>query len=66
MHIQLPITETVHLMGSDAVEGFGPPLKLGNNFHVSRSPRERERASGSASTPSGYACAGCVAWYRRL
>ena len=22
MHIQLPITETVHLMGSDAVEGF--------------------------------------------
>jgi PhnB protein len=22
-------------MGSDAVEGFGPPLKVGNNFHVS-------------------------------
>ncbi|MGA7118482.1 MAG: VOC family protein [Polyangiaceae bacterium] len=35
MHIQLPITETVHLMGSDAVEGLGPPLKPGNNFHVS-------------------------------
>lgn len=35
MHIQLPITETVHLMGSDAVEGFGPPLKPGNNVHVS-------------------------------
>ena len=35
MHIQLPITEAVHLMGSDAVEGFGPPLKAGNNFHVS-------------------------------
>jgi PhnB protein len=35
MHIQLPITETVHLMGSDAVEGFGPPLKPGNHFHIS-------------------------------
>jgi len=35
MHAQLPITEAVHLMGSDAVEGFGPPLKPGNNFHVS-------------------------------
>jgi PhnB protein len=35
MHIQLPITEAVHLMGSDSVEGFGPPLRTGNNFHVS-------------------------------
>ena len=35
MHIQLPITDAVHLMGSDAVEGFGPPLNAGNNFHVS-------------------------------
>jgi PhnB protein len=35
MHVQLPITEGVHLMGSDSVEGFGPPLKVGNNFHVS-------------------------------
>src|SRR4051794_29737158 len=34
MHIQLPLTETVHLMGSDSVEGFGPTLKPGNNFHV--------------------------------
>jgi PhnB protein len=34
MHAQLPITEAVHLMGSDSVEGFGPPLKEGNNFHV--------------------------------
>src|SRR5947209_10525183 len=31
MHVQLPITEAVHLMGSDAVEGFGPPFKAGNN-----------------------------------
>lgn len=35
MHAQLPITEAVHLMASDAVEGFGPPLKVGNNFHIS-------------------------------
>jgi PhnB protein len=35
MHVQLPITETVHLMGSDSVEGFGPPLQTGNNFHIS-------------------------------
>jgi PhnB protein len=35
MHAQLPITEAVHLMASDAVEGFGPPLKPGNNFHIS-------------------------------
>ena len=35
MHTQLPITESVHLMGSDAIEGFGPPVTYGNNFHVS-------------------------------
>jgi PhnB protein len=35
MHAQLPITESVHLMASDAVEGFSPPLKVGNNFHIS-------------------------------
>src|SRR5258708_28085380 len=35
MHVQLPITETVHLMGSDVVEGFGSPVTWGNNFHVS-------------------------------
>ena len=35
MHVQLPITEAVHLMGSDSVDGFGPPLKEGNNFHIS-------------------------------
>jgi PhnB protein len=34
-HAQLPITETVHLMGSDAVEGLGPPFKAGNHFHIS-------------------------------
>jgi PhnB protein len=35
MHIQLPITEAVHLMGSDAVDGLGSPFRQGNNVHVS-------------------------------
>ncbi len=35
VHVQLPITDSVHLMGSDAIEGFGPSLKVGNNFHIS-------------------------------
>jgi PhnB protein len=34
MHAQLPITETVHLMASDVVEGFGPPAIFGNNFQI--------------------------------
>jgi PhnB protein len=35
MHVQLPITESVHLMGSDVVEGLSPrPLIAGNNVHV--------------------------------
>lgn len=35
MHAQLPITESVHLMASDVVEGMGPPVTFGNNFHIS-------------------------------
>jgi PhnB protein len=36
VHIQLPITESVHLMGSDHVEGMSPiPYQPGNNFHIS-------------------------------
>jgi PhnB protein len=35
MHAQLPITESVHLMASDVVEGFSPPVTFGNNFHIS-------------------------------
>lgn len=44
MHAQLPITETVHLMGSDAVAGFGPPLKTGNNFHISLVAKDKAEA----------------------
>ena len=35
MHVQLPITEAVHLMGSDVVEGLSPRVTMGNNFHIS-------------------------------
>jgi PhnB protein len=36
LHVQLPITDTVHLMGSDAVDGLSPrPLVAGNNFSIS-------------------------------
>ncbi len=44
MHAQLPITEGVHLMASDSVEGFGPPLKVGNNFHVSIVAKDKAEA----------------------
>lgn len=44
VHAQLPITETVHLMASDAVPGFGPPLKPGNNFHVSIVAKDKAEA----------------------
>ncbi len=43
-HAQLPITETVHLMASDAVPGFGPPLQVGNNFHVSIVAKDKDEA----------------------
>jgi PhnB protein len=53
VHAQLPITEAVHLMASDAVEGFSPPLKVGNNFHVSivaSDKAEADRAFAALST----------------
>jgi PhnB protein len=56
MHVALPITDTVHLMGSDAVEGFGPPLKPGNNFHVSvvaKDKAEADRAFSALSSGGG-------------
>ena len=52
MHAQLPITESVHLMASDAVDGFGPPLSLGNNFHVclvAKDKAEADRAFAALS-----------------
>lgn len=35
MHITLPVSKETVLMGSDTAEGFGPPLKMGNNFSIS-------------------------------
>ncbi len=36
MHGQLPITQSVHLMASDVIDGLTPePLKVGNNLHIS-------------------------------
>jgi PhnB protein len=34
MHVQLPLTDVVHLMGSDVVEGVSPPVPFGTNFNV--------------------------------
>ena len=56
MHVQLPLTDTVQLMGSDSVEGFGPPLKEGNNFHVSvvaNDKAEADRVFEALSSGSG-------------
>ena len=47
MHAQLPITKSVHLMGSDAVEGFGSPVKMGNNFSLSVVAKDKSEADRS-------------------
>ena len=45
MHAQLPITETVHLMGSDVVDGVSPqPLQRGNDFHISIVANDKDEA----------------------
>ena len=43
-HISLPIGNGTILMGSDAPEGFGPPLIVGNNFSVSIDAGSKEEA----------------------
>jgi Uncharacterized protein conserved in bacteria len=44
MNMHMPITEEVHLMGSDSVEGYGPPLLVGNNFSISAVAGTKEEA----------------------
>jgi PhnB protein len=44
MHIQLPLTDTVHLMASDSYPGIGPELIAGNNFHLSVVAEDRAEA----------------------
>jgi PhnB protein len=53
MHAQLPITEAVHLMGSDAVDGFGPKAVYGNNFHVSVVANDKAEADRVFAELSG-------------
>ena len=47
MHAQLPLTETVHLMASDVVEGFGPPVTYGNNFQISIVAKDKAEADAA-------------------
>jgi len=44
MHISLPISKETALMGSDTVEGFGPPMVAGNNFFISINAKSQEEA----------------------
>jgi PhnB protein len=44
MHAQIPLTSTVHLMASDAVEGFGPPMTFGNHVHISLVANDKAEA----------------------
>lgn len=34
MHVELALTDVVHLMGSDVVAGLSPPVPFGTNFNV--------------------------------
>ena len=54
MHGQLPITESVHLMASDAVEGLSPePFKAGNNFNISIVAKDKAEADAAFAKLSG-------------
>jgi len=44
MNAQLPITDSVHLMASDSVPGFGGALSVGNNFNIVVVAEDREEA----------------------
>ena len=48
MHAQLPITEAVHLMASDHVDGVSPgAFVAGNNFHVSIVAKDKAEADAA-------------------
>jgi PhnB protein len=54
MHAQLPITEAVHLMASDSVEGLSPaPFKRGNDFHISVVANDKAEADRVFAALSG-------------
>lgn len=53
MHAQLPLTSSVHLMASDVVEGFSPPVKFGDHVHivlVANDKAEADRVFAALST----------------
>ena len=43
MHVSLPIGDSI-LMGSDSVTGHGEPVRAGNNFSISYSPKTKADA----------------------
>ena len=44
MHIALPVGNGNMLMATDAVDGMGQPLQVGNNVSISVSPASKEEA----------------------
>lgn len=44
MHVSLSVNGHCILMGSDAPEGFGPPLNAGNNVHLTLDPLDEADA----------------------
>jgi PhnB protein len=44
MHVSLPISKETNLMGSDTVDGQGPPWLQGNNFSISVTTANNEEA----------------------
>jgi PhnB protein len=53
MHVQLPLTDSVQLMGSDVVEGLSPPVTFGNNFSVSVVANDKAEADRVFAALSG-------------
>jgi PhnB protein len=53
MHAQLPITKDMHLMASDAIEGFGPPTTYGNNFNICLVANDKAEADRVFAALSG-------------
>lgn len=43
-HISLPMTPEMILMGTDAIDGFGSPLKQGNDTHIMIATESRAEA----------------------
>jgi PhnB protein len=53
MHAQLPLSPTVQLMASDVVEGLSPPVKFGDNFHISVVAKDKAEADRVFAALSG-------------